>query len=566
MTRICLLLLLCLIPSTLLAAPKDEMVAFVPKNHHFGIFLQDADTQLQRIAASPLGKSIIGSMPPKSWVESRDWEALQGIEKFVSQLFGHSFQEIASELLGTGAIVVFRDANESQKEGDGLVLLWVKRPQVVQQWIQKVNAFQGVKVRSEVIQPGFSMMIRETATGKDGYFLVGNILGMSSSLPLLRDSLDTAATPSRQIPKQWIERLGATDAIFGTWLLPRAFDAQIAQQIATARESERATLETLGRYWQGVDAIGLFLRLQPEPELVGTIVGRSEDVPNGGPQFLASFLPAVPLWANRPNDVLLELNSGFRWESIAALADELMPGEAAKKWRDGLQKELAPIFGRQGWSEVLASIGPRWGLRVRSLPDRAIPSICLAIELSGGEQSDAVMNQLMPTLQYLATSLRISYNRTHPDRDQVITRTIRHEKLEIMTFQNEVGFPEGFRPGYALKDGYLVIGESPETIIDFQATRGDTGSRDSEHVLGLFALEAMRNHLKQHRKELPAWLAPAAANPASGESLETVLNDLAGIRQVELGTRVTSQRGELFLRIRPTLSIASPTKPTNPSR
>jgi hypothetical protein len=145
--------------------------------------------------------------------------------------------------------------------------------------------------------------------------------------------------------------------------------------------------------------------------------------------------------------------------------------------------------------------------------------------------------------------LLFDYNQKHDD--QIVLRDEAHDGVEIAYLTNDKLFPPGFRPAYAVKDGYLVVAGSPDAVRRFAAPSRVEGTPGEATFLRISG-SALREYLRAHRSELGKWIASAQDKPADEvvRDLGYVTDLLEPIDRVELVARGDERRLNLAVRVR----------------
>src|SRR5262249_29763928 len=128
-------------------------------------------------------------------------------------------------------------------------------------------------------------------------------------------------------------------------------------------------------------------------------------------------------------------------------------------------------------------------------------------------------------------------------------------QAEVRYLQGAARLPAGLQPAFALKDGYLVVGTSPEAIRRFARTAAVPP--DGPVPMLRVSLNDIRQFVQTHRKELTAALAEQ--NNAKLEDIDRQLDGLVlGLRlidRVEISQRDHDGQAAMTLRVQTALPL-----------
>ena len=125
--------------------------------------------------------------------------------------------------------------------------------------------------------------------------------------------------------------------------------------------------------------------------------------------------------------------------------------------------------------EVFPSLGPDWGFCVVPPPADEkgwTPYIVAVLRVQPGKQEPPLDCAIGNFLNGLAMLAVVAHNSSKPD--PISLHTEMQDKVEVKYFVEDKNLPVGFRPAFAMKDGYLVVASSPAAIRLFR--RPDAGA------------------------------------------------------------------------------------------
>src|SRR5439155_12377254 len=123
-----------------------------------------------------------------------------------------------------------------------------------------------------------------------------------------------------------------------------------------------------------------------------------------------------------------------------------------------------------------------------------------------GPKGNETTRAIVRAVSFGFETARVAYNSGHADQIELVETQA--DNATITTLANDKGFPPGFRPSFAFKEGYLLLATSPEAIARFHKPKLDRQPMD-EAVLARFSASGVRTYLQAHRDKLAKFLATA---------------------------------------------------------
>jgi hypothetical protein len=160
----------------------------------------------------------------------------------------------------------------------------------------------------------------------------------------------------------------------------------------------------------------------------------------------------------------------------------------------------------------------------------------------------------METLNYFATLGVAAYNANHPD--QIRLRWLKQDNLSLRTIVGDKGLFAVYQPTFGCKDGYWVLGTTPQDVRAFAAPPAHVAvptAPDQPVLLARVSLKHLASYLKHNQPMYAAFVAdPEQGGNAAGRTrLESIIATLELFDRIELLHRSGSNRAELILRVRP---------------
>src|SRR5205823_2600519 len=188
---------------------------------------------------------------------------------------------------------------------------------------------------------------------------------------------------------------------------------------------------------------------------------------------------------------------------LDAVGSFLPPAEK-EKLLAGLTDGLGPLLGRDRLPGVLAGLGPEWAVWI-SPPAKGtwVPEWTAAVRVADGETARVVAQAVDAAAQLV----RVDHNRKHADPIDLDEETRDGATVKFLTSK---AFPPGFRPAFAVRDGYLVVAGSPEEVRRFKPAAGVA----DPPVVRLSAAR-LREYLGQHKRPAAEALAKGSNRPVA---------------------------------------------------
>lgn len=237
------------------------------------------------------------------------------------------------------------------------------------------------------------------------------------------------------------------------------------------------------------------------------------------------------------------------FEALLQTFEQLWPGD-----EDGLGDFLQQVLGmpldREVFKELAPRLGPDVGFCVARPEDRtSFPHVFFAVRIRDKAGDEDYGPGLVKTMQVLANAGVKDYNRKH--KDQIALKSEVQGGVEVHFLVNDAKFPKGFRPAFALKDGYLVLASSPEALARF-TKQSETPAPDRVCPLMKLSFKQLSALVKERKDTIVALLAekrklqPAAA----AKRFETLVWGLDLFESAELVQRTDGDRVAWVLRVR----------------
>lgn len=505
----------------LAAPPRDEALRLAPQDAALVLLVQNARDHARNVSESPfaewfptstLGKQLLGA------------GGLKGLTQSVAPLLaelGTNPDELLNDVLGDAVVFAYTPgANASDERA--VILVRPRKPETLSRLIDRINAAQSKsgEVKSVVRKThgGEPYFAREKAGGGlDFYCFRGSVFAFSSTESDIAAVIDrdrAAARDSEPELSLKLKKLGVADVLAAALVNPRPLDAELDARIAAAKPDDRAFLERFREVWQATDAAAVYLDVGRELEAGVSVRFDPAKVPAWARGWVNGARTPSALWAAIPDDALVAVGGRFRAAELLQLVLAVLPEEGQKTLNAALSDSLGPIVGKDKLPLVLDSLGPDWAVWAE-LPrgENVLPVVVAAMRVNG-DNPDAG-NAILDGIDYGFRTFRVLYNSGHAD--QIEMKREKDGDATITSLVNDKAFPPGFRPSFALKNGYLLLASNPDAIRRFRAS-SEQPKPSGEVRIARFNGTTTRSYFSANGPKLAKFLASLG----SGDEKELV--------------------------------------------
>lgn len=463
-----------LLPAVGQAAPRDELLRLVPEDVGLCLVVDHLRDHVQAWQKLPWLQRLRQSAIGQRALQAPELQKLLQVDAELQRHLQLSWPQLRDDILGDCAVLAFQHAHTGKAEDDrGLVLVWVRKPDLLARVLDRINQEQKrtgeLRDLQERSHKGVTYYLRQEKKRDQYYLLAGSLFAFSGDADTLKHIIDRqqqAAHAAAAAPLvQSFARLPADRAIATLWINARAFDADLEKEQRRARAADAQVMKTLRHYWQALDAAALTLNIDQEIQVQLTLQGRPETLSPAAQQFFRAAALPSELWQFFPAEALLTVTTRLDLSALLDMLEEFMPPAARTATRENLQKSLGAAMGMDFVQDVLPCVGPDFGLCVAAAPDgKPIPHVLLALRLRSGAKETSVDQSLYKTLQFFVGLAVFDHNRRHKDRVRILSVQQEHGEVKYLAAAN---FPDGFRPAYTLKEGYLLLANMPAAVERF---------------------------------------------------------------------------------------------------
>jgi hypothetical protein len=542
------------------ASPREELLRLVPEDVGFCLLVEDLRGHagpflrspfFAQLRASPLGERISP--------ESPEMRKLAEVDQFLQQHLHIRFAQLRDDILGDAVVFAYRLGPPGKTEQDqGLFLLHARDARLLDQVLSCLDDVQkqSGELKELEIREHNGVRYRRRVGAKETTYLYlrGPVLVLSWQESMLQRVIDrdrTAEKDDSPVARQF-RRLGGERRLARLWINPRAFEPELRQKADAARGPEAVVLKTLERYWHALDTVGLSLGLRDEFELTLTVRVRAADLPAGARRFFAEAARPSEMWTRFPDQALLTVAGRLDVAALLEMLQDFLDADARRALRAMLDQALGAGLTEQVLRDMVPNVGPDIGLCVLAPPGKDpnwFPHVIGAVRVRPGDGAIPADLALVGALNTFAMLAVLDHNRKFPEPMRL--RAVTQDGVEVKYLLCD-RFPTGFEPSFALKDGHLVLGSSPEAIRRFQAT-GSTAppaTPAGEVPLVRFNVRELCRYLSERRELIAAHVA--TKNHTSREEAVRQIDRLLGLLGLIDRVEITQlpQEGQAILTLR----------------
>ncbi|MFL5341322.1 MAG: hypothetical protein ACJ8F7_14345 [Gemmataceae bacterium] len=494
--------------ASLPAAPPEELLRLVSEDSAFCVVVRDLRTHAADLESSPWLEAFRASKLGQTLAATPEAKQLNDVSQQVARQLRMDPVQLRDEVFGDAVVFAYQNALPGHPEREaGLILTWARDPKVAAQFIERLNEAQTQSAELKEVRrkthQGRDYLQRAKAQGPDEYCcLHGSVLMFSQQESAILKAIDRdlQAPPVSAEPPALARQLAAlnADGFAAVLLNPRAFDAELEQKLKAAAESESAFLRAFQTCWKAVGAVALTVRLDKHLTIDLTAAVKEDALPAGVRRLVSAADKPNQLAGRFPTNSILSVVGRIDPAVLLDALGEFMSPEARQGMRQSLEQSLAPVFGKKPLPQSAEQVGPDWGLCVAPpAANSAVPQVTVALRVRKGAEAE---QSLLEALDGVTTLIRFGYNANHPEPIRV--KTARQGEIEVKYLACD-GFPPGFQPAYAVKNGFLVVASSPTAVAAFGS--GSLTAK-SAPIISL-AFRQLDSYLSAHQADLVSWIA-----------------------------------------------------------
>jgi hypothetical protein len=540
------------------ASATDDLLRLVPEDVGFCAVVQDLRDHNARLSASPLIKALRESPLGKA----PEFQQLEALDQLFQKQFDTDLAKLRDDVLGDAVVFAYRPGPPGKpQEEQGLVLLHARDAKLLEKLVRKLNdaELQSGKLKElkEDEYQGQKYTRRIKPDGEDLYVIRDGTLVYGTGQTLFRRALarwredDKGKSPLQKA----LQSGGPGKPLASVWINPRAFDAEMQQNLKSATGSDAAALANFLRYWKAIDGIVLSVALDADLYVNLTVQARTEALPASAQKFFKALGEPSDLAAKLPPDALLACAGRVQFDALFDMLCEFLPTEDAKTAREKADGFMRAAGGRK-LDEVLPYLGPDCALCILAPPAEDkdwFPQTFMALAVQPGTDKDRPVDEaVLDAVNWTASTLVFAHNGLGGNPLSVRSTTL--EKLKLKYIDGGDAFPPGLRPAYALQHGYLTVGSSPATLVRAGSILSATTKPSKNQPIFWMSVKHLRKFLTDRRDDVADYLAQK--EKTDKKEARKRIDDLVGLMsmldRVELSC---PQSGQLSLQVQMSLPL-----------
>jgi hypothetical protein len=454
------------------SAGPETLLRLVPEDMAICLLIEDLRGHAAAFLDSPFAKQFMISRLGKELLASPEIAKLRDIDPFLQKNLQISLAQLRDDILGDALVLAYSPGPVDKPDHErGLLLLEARNAERLAKLLDRVIALQKesgeIKEVHERPRGRHKYLAAVGARTTTFYFLSGAILAVTSEEPVLLESIARLDNPAAQSAfKGRFPSLDSAGRVLSLWLNPKPYRSLLEKQAGQVKGPQLAAFNTFLQYWKALDCVGVFVTHRDDCEVTVAVEGRPNDLPPGASNMLLKPpAPASDLAARWPQGAFLTLTRSIDLPGFVAGVSEFMDPSARQSLQASVEQKAAAMLGQDLVGEALPILGPEWGCCLAFPPsgDPAwFPHLLAAVRIHPTPAQPTPDLLLMNALNSVATLVVFAQNQVKPGsislRSQILDGT------EIRYFANDKEFPPGFRPAFACRGGYLVVGSSPAAI------------------------------------------------------------------------------------------------------
>jgi hypothetical protein len=564
--RTALLTALITVVSAQAAAPRDDVLRFVPSDIGFCVMVQNLRDTGKAFAASPFLAQLQAPGGKAAAINPELQRQLATLDDQVKKELGIGLDQLRDDILGDAVVFAYRPGPVNKPEqAQTLMLIRARNAETLEKLVNSYNDRQMKSRELLELQPcrykDVAYVRRVEKRETNHYLLRGPVLVYAREEEMIQRAIDADLTAPGN-SESWLgalfRQLGADKALLAVWINPRAFDAELAAKLGTMTKDEdpsAAVLKMFLEYWHALDGMCVSLTVDRDATIAIGVRGRTNALPRDdhAKKLFAELSRPSALWKQCPDEPLLAVSGRFDVAEFVGILDGFLSEKERTALRTDLNRTFVKLTGKSDVvSEVLPFLGPEWALFVSAPKDikQLVPDGFFAVRVATGDPKAPVPQALLSQLEFLAKLACVQHSK--PGKAMTL-ETQTSDKAKIYYLQS-AAFAAAVRPGFGLKDGFIIVASSPDVIGAFVGPSPD--KTEGPAPLLRVSFKAWHRYLK-NRHEAFVQLYSERFNVAAEDAathVDRLLTVLEFLDRMEL--RHEASEGQAIISL--TLKTASP--------
>jgi hypothetical protein len=545
------------------AGPRDELLRLVPDDMAFCAVVQDLRERTKNATDHSIAVQIAKLPFVQAAWNSPEAKKVLDIERQLLRDLQLTREQLRDELLGDALVFAYRPGQKDNVDRDkGVFMVWARDKALLIKVVDRINEVQQKKGEltelKELTYNEQTYWKRVEAKKQENenafYFVRGNALVFSPQESLLKEVIDRdrkqpAADKQPPFWSKMLARLGLDKPLMALLVNPRAFDGDLKAQETGSKADERAFVKEFRKYWQAIDALGLYADANESFELGFAVHVRKDALPKAAREFFTELGKPSELWKAIPDDALFAASSRIDLprfaEVFAGFCDQDRLNEIGKTFENSIGNLL---IGAGKLEALKNGLGPDWGLwAFAPAPDDKtwVPQVILAVKVRDNADGVAAEKAIGELINSAITAAR--WLSKSPLRLDVL----KQDKVEIKYLVHDTAFPPGIRPAFAFKQGFLLFAGSPETIRRFSIPEKGNDRMD-EVPLFYMSAKGWRNYLSNYKNDVAGLVEKMTGTPAqkAASQIAMIADNLKAFDRFEVVVKSKPDQATLVFRLK----------------
>jgi hypothetical protein len=332
----------------------------------------------------------------------------------------------------------------------------------------------------------------------------------------------------------------------------------MAKHASEAGGDDVALHRAILTYWKALTGVALTLSLDREDaELRLTFRTDATRLPEAARKFITAEARQADVWSRLPEPAIFAIAGRLDPAGWDEFLSTFMEPKTRTQLVEGVNRHTEAI-GEDFVHRILPCLGPDWGFCVAAPPagaDGWFPHAVAALRIRPTRDQPAIDQTIVNGLYLLTGIFVLAYNGDHGSTLSLHRETRDGYTLTYVT--NDREFPKGLRPAFALKEGYLVLGSSPEAIGRFRAGPMPAAAVASEIPLARLSLENLRLFIRERMADVARHISKK--ENLSEKDVRQRLSAICDVAQlfktIEFVQQSQPNQISLVLRVRPTAPL-----------